>query len=83
MKPVVKTCVSWDILLRVPINVTKCRCVNENNKTHNEVCQIAIRLSVFVVYLFMVICFCKLYVRRRGSPLKLNEITQSYRPTKI
>ena len=47
MKPVVKYGVYWDILLRVPIYVTKCRFFKENPENH-KICQIAIRRPALV-----------------------------------
>ena len=44
MKPVAKYCVYEDILLTVPIYVTKCRCFSENPINY-KICQIAIRRS--------------------------------------
>ena len=44
MKPVVKYGVYWDILLRVPIYVTKYICFKENPKNH-KICQSAARRS--------------------------------------
>ena len=43
MKPVVKYCVYSDILLRVPIYVTKYTCVCYEKHVNHKICQIAIR----------------------------------------
>jgi len=47
MKPVVKYGVYTDILLRVPVYVTKCRLFEENTENH-KFCQIAARRSVWI-----------------------------------